>query len=209
MYLAIGSEQPRVLPTHFLWSGWFGEGFACWMRQCCCWGLPACSRVLLVLLLLCPKPLGSSAPMHRAELAPGWAAGVLVFGICACTIRAWSRQNFWLVKDLSGEMSLSCAECTEFFCTSRKYSAANSSGYKTNVYDFVISKTLVLSLESSSIRNFAKAAIFFIVAADKVSWKQNHTPELINADLEVPVQGDGLLGRNSNSQHCQRQLVPS
>lgn len=39
--------------------------------------------------------------MHRAELAPGWAAGVLFFGIYVRTIRAWSRQNFWLVKDLS------------------------------------------------------------------------------------------------------------
>lgn len=66
------------------------------------------------------------------------------------------------------------------------------------MYDFVISKTLALSLEFS-IRNFAKPAIFFIVSAEKVSWKRNHTPELINADLKVPFQGDGLLGRNSSS----------
>lgn len=88
-----------------------------------------------------------------------------------------------------GGRILNCAECIEFFCTCHKYSAANSNGYKTNVYDFVISKTLVLSFEFSSIRNFARAAIFFIVAADKVSWKQNHTSELINADLKVPVRG--------------------
>lgn len=86
----------------------------------------------------------------------------------------------------------------------------NSNGYKTNVYDFVISKTLVLSFEFSSIRNFASAAVFlffFIVATDKVSWKQNHTSELINADLKVPVQGDDLLGRNSNVLVLLQQLV--
>lgn len=48
---------------------------------------------------------------------------------------------------------------------------------------------------------------FFIVATDKVSWKQNHTSELINADLKVPVQGDDLLGRNSNVLVLLQQLV--
>lgn len=62
-----------------------------------------------------------------------------------------------------GGRILNCAECIEFFCTCHKYSAANSNGYKTNVYDFVISKTLVLSFEFSSIRNFARAAIFFLL----------------------------------------------
>lgn len=110
-----------------------------------------------------------------------------------------------------GERILNCAECIEFFCICHKYSAVNSNGYKTNVYDFVISKTLVLSFEFSSIRNFASAAVFlfffFIVATDKVSWKQNHTSELINADLKVPVQGDDLLGRNSNVLVLLQQLV--
>lgn len=48
---------------------------------------------------------------------------------------------------------------------------------------------------------------FFIVVADKASWKQTRTPELINADPKVPFQGDDLLGRNSSYFVCLRQLV--
>lgn len=93
-----------------------------------------------------------------------------------------------------------------FFCTSHKYSAANSSGYKTKTYMILLSaKNLCCHLNSQS--ETLPNQHFFIVAADKVSWKQNHTPELINADLKVPFQGDDLLGRNSSSLFCLRQLV--
>lgn len=71
-------------------------------------------------------------------------------------------------------------------------------------------KLLCCHLNPPQSETLPKQHFFFIIVADdKVSWKQNHTPELINADLEVPVQGDDLLGRNSNSLHCQIQLVLS
>lgn len=85
------------------------------------------------------------------------------------------------------------------FIASHKYSAANSSGYKTKMYMISLSaKHLHCHLNSQS-ETLPNQQFFFIVSAEKVSWERNHTPELINADLKVPFQGDGLLGRNSSS----------
>lgn len=50
-------------------------------------------------------------------------------------------------------------------------------------------KHLCCHLNSPQSETLPEQQFFFIVAADKVSWKQNHTSELINADLKVPVRG--------------------
>lgn len=67
-------------------------------------------------------------------------------------------------------------------------------------------KHLLCHLNSQS-ETLPNQQFFFIVSAQKVPWKQNHAPELINADLKVPFQEAGLLGRNSSSLVWMRQLA--
>lgn len=118
-----------------------------------------------------------------------------------------SWQNFWW--GLSVERSLSCAECVDFFKKSHPMNILQQTAvaikqkciwfrYQQNT----CSITWILN------QKLCQTSNFFIVSAEKVSWKQNHTPELINADLKVPFQEDGLLGRNSSSLVWMRQLVP-
>lgn len=130
---------------------------------------------------------------------------VVPLGGNICTLS--NKTSDWK-KTHPGERILSCAECIIFFCTSHKYSAANSSSYKTKTYMISLSaKHSCCHLNSPQSETLPNQQFFFIVAADKVSWKQNHTPELINADLKVPFQGDDLPGRNSSSLVYLRQLV--
>lgn len=111
----------------------------------------------------------------------GWA------GPCVCS-RGVSFLDLWEVtsvicldktsdweKTCPGERILSCVSVQGFFCTSHKYSAANSSGYKPKTYMILLSaKHLCCHLNSQS-ENLPNQLFFYCCSRQSFLETKSHS----------------------------------
>lgn len=94
------------------------------------------------LVQLLPAPFGASWQSWSHAGGVSWPVCVqqrCLLDLCEVTsVHCTDKTSDWN-KTYPGERSVSCAECIDSFCTSHKYSAANSSGYKTKTYMILLS----------------------------------------------------------------------